>query len=54
MLYVLMSVQNVDFAAYSHHRLVFACIHAACTILMIDRRYGGKSNRSPSPGSGAP
>jgi hypothetical protein len=39
MLYVRMAVQNVDFSIYSSHKLVFAAIHAACTVLMLDKRY---------------
>ena len=40
MIYVRMAVQNIEFSVYSNHRLVFSAIHAACTVLMLDKRYG--------------
>ncbi len=44
-----MALQNVDFSAYSLHNLVLAAIHAACTMLMLDKRYVGTSKHNPSP-----
>jgi hypothetical protein len=44
MLYIRMAVQNVEFSTYSAHRLVFSAMHAACTVLMLDKRYGVDSS----------
>jgi hypothetical protein len=43
-LYTRMALQNVEFSTYSAHRLVFSAIHAACTLLMLDKRYGADSS----------
>jgi len=43
-----MALQNVEFSVYSHQILVFSAVHAACTILMLDKRYAGMDRLHPN------